>query len=214
MSYKEIVKRPHTLRQLTGMSAEEFQEVVEKIRPGWEKLEKKKCYGRKSHIESLEDKVLCLLIYYRTYITHQFLGYLFNLHNSNICRLLKKMEPLLAKSINITKDRTMTQEKILKLLADVTEQPIQRPKDSKKRKRSYSGKKKMTTMKTEIVIEENGRILSVSKTHRGRIHDFRIRKQEKMLPTKSMKHADSGYQGWQKQRCITIQKISQKTSNR
>ncbi len=162
MNYKEVVKRPHTLRQLTGMSAEEFQEVVEKIRPGWEKLEKKKkCYGRKSHIESLEDKVLCLLIYYRTYITHQFLGYLFNLHNSNICRLLKKMEPLLAKSINIRKDRTMTQEKILKLLADVTEQPIQRPKDSKKRKRSYSGKKKMTTMKTEIVIEENGRILSV-----------------------------------------------------
>ena len=72
----------------------------------------------------------------------------------------------------------------------------------------------MTTMKTEIVIEENGKILSVSKTHRGRIHDFRIRKQEKMLPTENMKHADSGYQGWQKQRCITIQKISQKTSNR
>ncbi len=41
MNYKEVVKRPHTLRQLTGMSAEEFQEVVEKIRPGFERLEKK-----------------------------------------------------------------------------------------------------------------------------------------------------------------------------
>ncbi len=38
MNYKDLVKRPHTLRQLTGMRAEEFQEVVEKIRPGWEKL--------------------------------------------------------------------------------------------------------------------------------------------------------------------------------
>lgn len=89
----------------------------------------------------------------------------------------------------------MTPEKIL---ADVTEQPVQRPKDTKKRKKSYSGKKKMTTIKTEIVIEENGQILSISKSHRGKIHDFRIRKQEKLLPTDSIKYADSWYQGWQK----------------
>ncbi len=38
----------------------------------------------------------------------------------------------------------MTPEKILKILADVTEQQIQRPEDSKKRKKSYSGKKEPT----------------------------------------------------------------------
>ncbi len=53
-------------------------------------------------------------------------------------------------------------------------------------------------MKTEIVIEEGGRILSVSNSYRGRINDFRIRKQEKYLPIDSIKYADSGYQGWQK----------------
>lgn len=83
-------------------------------------------------------------------------------------------------------------------MADVTEQQIQRPEDSKKRKKSYSGKKRTNTMKTEIIIEEGGRILSVSKSYRGRISDFRIRKQEKYLPLDSIKHADSGYQGWQK----------------
>ncbi len=108
------------------------------------------------------------------------------------------MEPLLARKITIKKDRTLTPERILKILADVTEQPIQRPKDNKKRKKSYSGKKKTTTIKTEIVIEENGRIMSISRSHRGRMHDFRIRKQEKFLPVDSIKHADSGYQGWQK----------------
>ncbi len=56
----------------------------------------------------------------------------------------------------------------------------------------------MTTIKTEIVIEENGQILSVSRSHRGRMHDFRIRKQEKLLAKDSIKYADSGYQGWQK----------------
>lgn len=190
---------PYVFRQLTGLKVEEFEKTVEKVRSEWEKVEKqKKCHGRKSHVPTLEDKVLCTLIYYRTYITHPFLGFLFNLHNSNICRLLKKMEPILAKKITIKKDRTMTPERILKILADVTEQPVQWPKNSKKRKKSYSGKKKTNTVKTEIVIEESGQILSVSKSHRGRIHDFRIRKQEKMLPKDSIKYADSGYQGWQK----------------
>lgn len=199
ISYVKIARTPYVFRQLTGLTTSEFEKIVEKVRPEWEKMEaKKKCHGRKSHVERLEDRILCVLIYYRTYITHPFLGFLFNLHNSNICRLLKKMEPLLAKKITITKDRTLTPERILKILADVTEQPIQRPKDSKKRKKSYSGKKKTTTMKTEIVIEESGQILSVSKSHRGRMHDFRIRKQEKFLPVDSIKYADSGYQGWQK----------------
>lgn len=108
------------------------------------------------------------------------------------------MEPLLAKKIKIKKDRSMTHDKILQLLVDATEQPIQRPQEQKKRKKSYSGKKKMTTIKTEIVMESSGPILSVSRSHRGRIHDFRIRKQEDFLPKSSIKYADSGYQGWQK----------------
>ncbi len=68
----------------------------------------------------------------------------------------------------------MTPERILKILADVTEQPIERPKDRKKRKLSYSGKKRVNTIKTEIVIREDGQILSVSKSYRGRTHDFKI----------------------------------------
>ncbi|QOD37930.1 transposase family protein [Candidatus Wolbachia massiliensis] len=199
LNYHKVNKHPRNFRDITVLKIEEFEKIVKKVRPEWEKLEKqKKRHGRTAKLPTLEDKMLCVILYYRTYITHRFLGCLFNLHNANICRLLKKIEPLLAKKITIKKDRTLTPERILKVLADVTEQQIQQPKESKKRKRSYSGKKKMTTMKTEIVIEESGQILSVSRSYRGKIHDFRIRKQEKLLPTDSIKHADSGYQGWQK----------------
>lgn len=198
-SYYNMKKHPRNFRNITGLTIEEFEKVVEKVRSGWEKLEKqKKCHGRRSKLPTLEDKLFCVILYYRTYITHRFLGCLFNVHNANVCRLLKRIEPLLAKKVTITKDRSMTPEKILKILADVTEQQMQRPEDSKKRKKSYSGKKRTNTMKTEIIIEEGGRILSVSKSYRGRISDFRIRKQEKYLPLDSIKHADSGYQGWQK----------------
>ena len=77
------------------------------------------------------------------------------LHNSNICRLFKILEPLLANKVTI---------KIIKIITDVTEQPTQRPK------------KKRHTIKTEIVVEEQGRILSVSRMAPGKRHDFRIRK--------------------------------------
>ncbi|BET32573.1 IS5 family transposase [Wolbachia pipientis] len=198
-SYYNMRKHPRNFRNITGLTKEEFEKVVEKVRSGWEKLEKqKKCHGRRSKQPTLEDKLFCVILYYRTYITHRFLGCLFNVHNSNVCRLLRRIEPLLAKKVTITKDRSMTPEKILKILADVTEQQIQRPEDSKKRKKSYSGKKRTNTMKTEILLEEGGRILSVSKLYRGRISDFRIRKQGKYLPLDSIKYDDSGYQGWQK----------------
>ncbi|OEY86998.1 hypothetical protein BIY23_00675 [Wolbachia pipientis] len=48
------------------------------------------------------------------------------------------------------------------------------------------------------MIEANGRSHSISRSHRGRIHDFKIRKQERLLPGKTIQYADSGYQGWQK----------------
>ncbi len=144
-SYCNIKKHPRNFRNITGLTIEEFEKVVEKVRSEWEKLEKqKKCHGRRSQLPTLEDKLFCVILYYRTYITHRFLGCLFNVHNANVCRLLKKIEPLLAKKVTITKDRSMTPEKILKILADVTEQQIQRPEDSKKRKKSYSGKKEPT----------------------------------------------------------------------
>ncbi len=198
-SYYKMKKHPRNFRNIAGLTIEEFEKVVEKVRSEWERLEKqKKCHGRRSQLPTLEDKLFCVILYYRTYITHRFLGCLFNMHNANVCRLLKKIEPLLAKKVTIRKDRSMIPEKILKILVDVTEQEIQRPEDSKKRKKSYSGKKRTNTMKTEIVIEERGKILSVSRSHRGRMHDFKIRKQEKFLPKDSIKYTDSGYQGWQK----------------
>ena len=138
------------------------------------------------------------MLYYRTYITHEFIGYLVGLHNANICRLFKKLEPLIARKITIKKDRSLTQEEIIKLLADVTEQPTQRPKKKNQQKKSYSGKKKRHTLKVELVIQDTGKILAVSRTAPGRRHDFRIRKEGKPLPGNSEKFVDLGYQGLQK----------------
>lgn len=200
ISYKNLSKKPVIFNRITGVTIKEFGEICERVKPLWqEKIEeKKRRFGRPAILRSIEDKVLALLIYYRTYITHEFIGYLFNLHSANVCRLFKKLEPLMARKLTIKKDRTLTPEVIIKLLADVTEQPVQRPIKAKKRKSTYSGKKKSNTKKVELIIQSNGRILSISHSHGGRKHDFRIRKEERPLPPNAEKYVDSGYQGLQK----------------
>jgi len=200
LTYLNLSRRPQVFKRMTGVSLLEFEEIISRIRPLWDSSVEslKKPQGRLSVLKTLEDKLMALLVYYRTYITHEFLGHLCGLHNSNICRLFKKLEPLLGKRLAIKKDRTLTPEVVLKLLVDVTEQPIQRPQKAGKRKQTYSGKKRRHTRKTEMVMQEDGKITSVSKSHGGRKHDFKIRKEETPLPVKSEKYADSGYQGLQK----------------
>ena len=79
------------------------------------------------------------------------------------------------------------------LLIDTTEQSIERPK--KVQKPYYSGKKKRHTLKTEIRTTRQGRIVHVSKTHPGSVHDFTVFKGEKRPAKESRVYLDSGYQG-------------------
>ena len=112
--------------------------------------------------------------------------------------MFKKIEPLLAGKIQIKKDRTLTQDAVETLLLDVTEQPIQRPKKTKNRKKYYSGKKKRHTQKVELIMQRNGKIINISKSHPGRKHDFRIRLASDPLPRNPDKFVDLGYLGLNK----------------
>ncbi len=196
LTYTSLSKKPRIFKKLTGVSLEEFHVLCEKTKPDYQKVFKS--VGRPSVLRSIEDKLTILMVYYRTYVTHEFLGYFVGLDNSNICRLFKKMEPLLARKIYIKKDRTLTNEKIEEILLDVTEQPIQRPKKTSDRKKYYSGKKKRHTQKVELVMTPEGEILSISHTRPGSEHDFKVRRQSDPLPRKPKKYVDLGYQGLQK----------------
>lgn len=132
--------------RLTGVKWSEFVEIGKRIKALWdEKVEsKKQCIGRSRCLKRVQDKVLALLLYYRTYITYE----------------------------------------------EVTEHPIRRSQPAKKRKKTYCGKKKKYTQKTELVMAEGGKLLMLSHTPAGRKHDFRIRKEEKPLYPSGEKYVD------------------------
>ena len=75
----------------------------------------------------------------------------------------------------------------------MTEQIIEKP--VKKQKEYFSGKKRKHTFKTEIRVNSCGQIRNVTKTHKGKVHDFKIHKASDPLPIGTRVYADSGYQG-------------------
>jgi Helix-turn-helix of DDE superfamily endonuclease len=106
VNYKRLSKRPLIFRKLSGVTLSEFQVICDRIAPLWAsqvEAVRRSPAGRKSVFRYLEDRVLALLIYYRTYVTHEFIGYLFGVHNTNVCRLFKRLEPLFARKIAIRK---------------------------------------------------------------------------------------------------------------
>ena len=197
LRYKKIVTHPTVFLRLFGVNAVQFTEIVQKVTPLWERkvLGKYKRPGRNFAL-SLEDMILMILLYYRSYVTQMFVGYLFGLDDSRVCRIIKILEPLLAKVMSIPKKKSLSQEEIASCLVDATEQPIERPK--KAQKAYYSGKKKRHTIKTEIRTTLQRRIINFSKSRPGAIHDFKIHKEEPPLFQESIILADSGYQGLDK----------------
>lgn len=163
---------------------------------------------------SIEDKLLLILVFYRTYVAYEFLSFIFDLNPSNICRLIEKLVPLVEeaadpslsfaikdilkkrKKIRTWDEFIKTYPDLIELVIDSTEQKRQRPKNKKKQKNFYSGKKHQHGLKTQIVIDRQGKIINVSKTYPARIHDKTVLLKEKTLdklPPEIKKLLDKGY---------------------
>jgi hypothetical protein len=204
LSYDKIKNHPQVFQRLFGVGVSEFETILSKTAPLWQTtvVERYKRPGR-NHKLSLADRILMLLLYYRSYISQIFVGFLFSIDDAQVCRNIKALEPLLAKVTAISKTRHLSQKEVEDLIVDATEQAVERPKRGQKT--FYSGKKKRHTVKTEIRVTPQGRIVHVSKTCPGSVHDFALYKEEPSLPQDTRAFVDSGYQGLDKiHRCTEL----------
>lgn len=188
-------------QRLAGLSPDKFRELLEKLTPLWEKAELKRLSrrnrkramgaGNKYKLD-LGQALFLLLLYYRTYVNHVFLGMLGGIDDSNVGRYFGKIEPLLARIFRIPERKIeMEEDEILELIIDATEQETERRKGT-----GYSGKKKRQTIKTQIAVTHKGTIKSVSPSVKGSIHDKKLYDQTKLYtPQKVKKRGDLGYAG-------------------
>jgi hypothetical protein len=133
MSYEQVKNlEPTEFKRLCGVTPETFQEMVKVI--GAEKVLAKKS-GRPSKL-SFEDQVLMTLEYWREYRTYFHLGVNWGLDETNVLRIVRKIENILIKSglFNLRgKKKVYARSEAIEVLAvDVAEHEIERPKKNRR----------------------------------------------------------------------------------
>ena len=127
MNYEDVKNLNHgDFKRLCGVTTETFAAMCEVV------LEYKqlKTRGRKSNL-SIENQVLLTLIFWREYRTLLHLGRDWQLRESNVSRLVRRIEDILIKSGKFAvpgKKRLLADETIKYTIVDVTESLIERPK--------------------------------------------------------------------------------------
>lgn len=218
--YTKLVKQPVKFKQFTGLEIEEFQRLYRKIEKGYDESETKRLSsrkrkravgaGRKFQLD-LANRLLMLLVYYRLCLVFSVMEFIFDLNQSNVHRDIKYLEPLVKQCIPLPEKMKERTKKIstlkelfkyypdLKEFVDTTEQEIPRPKNKKKRKRYYSGKKKRHAVKTQIAVNKKGIILDSSPHSEGKKHDYAMFKEHPPdVPEDVELGGDLGYEGMKK----------------
>ena len=146
--YRKLRKKPFIFKRTTGLHPKEFEQIRKKLQILFSKriLQKKQIAGRPYGVQLLENQLLCLLFYYRTYTTQLFISFFFQVDTATISRTISPVEPILAEIVHIKKEKVLTEKELQTLLIDCTEQSIRRPK--KAQQKYFSGKKKRHTIKT------------------------------------------------------------------
>src|SRR5947207_4729910 len=138
MMHTDRLKRaPAAFRQLTGLTPDKFDHVLAALTPRHQQAEarrkdrpgrKRKPGAGRKHTLPLADRLLMLLIYYRTYVTHAFLGFLFGVDDATVGRNINPLQPLLAGIFRIPERRVeLNGDEVRELFFDCTERPVNRP---------------------------------------------------------------------------------------
>lgn len=221
-----ITKSETKFQRYVGLRFDQLNILIQSITPLWNDSERKRLIsknrmrniggGNEYALKSMKEKIIVVLMYYKMHLTQEFLGDLAGIDQSNVSRLLKKMLPLIEAAadpelksyLEQAKDgcnRIATFEELCEqypdlrdTATDATEQACYRSKKYDVQKEYYSGKSKQHATKVQLTVAAGGRILDVTATYAGSVHDKKIMDQEKTIEKfdeRVPQRFDSGYQG-------------------
>lgn len=217
LNKQRILTSTRMCQAIFGMSREEMDELLPvfhacliahryALKPN---RQRKVGGGRRGDLPTDEDKLFFILMYLKIYPTYDALSVLSD-HARSKCGdsvqlLLPVLEKTLGRKLALPARKPSTLEEIFKrhpeikdVFIDGTERPVQKPKNQKKRKKLYSGKKKGTMRKNIVVSTEKRGILYLSKTKSGRRHDKRLLDKTHLarsLPDDVTAWTDTGFKG-------------------
>jgi len=193
LCYENLKNKPEIFLAFTGLNVKEFQILLQTFTLAWERyvrqnrlpLElRQRDYGggRKARLATCEDKLLFILVYFKTYPLQEVLAFHFDISQSQACQWIhvlsevlllalnelgytpernpQKVKELLKSYIdesekyseNETNNEAKSETSTEKYAIDGTERRRQRPKDNEEQKLFYSGKKKTHTVKNNVIV--------------------------------------------------------------
>ena len=195
MEYNKARKlSANRFKRLTGVQKRTFKQMVELVKNEEKKKKKPGCPCKLR----IEDQVLMTLQYLREYRTQYHIGTDWGVSESTVCRITQKIENILIRSgvFSLPGKKELRQKEIEeKVVAmDVTESPIEKPKENQKN--YYSGKQKEHTLKTQLIIDLKSKKIICLASGKGRVHDFKLFQNSGVRVGDLIKIiADKGYQG-------------------
>lgn len=217
LSYATIQGKPHVLRSLTGLNPQEFETLLKSFEAAWRDyierayIQKPRARryggGRHPHLYATEDKLLFILVYFWLYPTQAVQGFLFGIGQPQAHEWVHRLSRVLNTALGYEKQlperepsrlkQVLQQCPSLEFIIDGTERPMNRPQDENTQQDTYSGKKKRNTVKNIVMSERQGKVVFLSDTYGGRVHDKAICDGEEYeFPEGSSLRQDCGFQGF------------------
>lgn len=221
LTWKKLQNRSDRLyRSLTGLNKCEvasliptFKQAYEEQRPLWSKVKNRQRLsgaGKKPCLQTAEDRLLFILVYFKVYLTQDLQSLLFGGTQSWACTWIHRLTPVLEAALGkkcqlpkrvkriSTMDEMLEEFPELSFIIDGTERPRTRPKNQEEQKSHYSGKKKRHTIKNTIISDKKSKkVVLLGSSFPGRVHDKKMIDTEPItFPKGSQLYQDTGYQGY------------------
>jgi DDE superfamily endonuclease/Helix-turn-helix of DDE superfamily endonuclease len=226
MTYSEARTQPRVFRQLTGLTIEEFDQLLPGFQAAYEDdvrqrqtkpRQRAPGAGRKSVLGTWEDKLFFILFYFRHYPTQEVLAFWFGFSQGQANQWIHRLTPILnralGRELQLPARSAADLAEVLQacddpeFIIDGTDRPTRRPQDSQRQRSEYNGRKKRHTKKNIVITEKaSGEVLGLGATQPGSRHDKACADAEGYtFPEGSTLYQDTGFQGYTPEGATTQQ---------
>lgn len=230
ITYTQLKVKPKEFLAATGLQVDEFERLLPAFAAQYERQhpadktlkgkprQRQRGGGVKGVLVKVEDKLLFILIYVKTYPLQTMHGLQFGLSQPQVNEWVQRLMPVLRQALadlGMTPVRDpqavptdpLVNEAGPDLVIDGTERRRQRPKDSQQQRESYSGKKKSHTDKNILLANTHtAKVVYLSPTAVGKTHDKKMVDQQPIAyPHAATLGKDTGFQGYEPNGVLTYQ---------
>lgn len=222
LDYTQLKGDRRKFLALTGLTLREFQALLPAFEQAYRKRyppektltrrkrKRRMGAGRQGVLKPVEQKLLFILVYQKTYPLQVVLGELFGLSQSGANQWIHRLLPVLLEALTAlglkperdgqqfaASERQTVERR--DYIIDGTERRRQRPKNPGKQALHYSGKKKAHSDKNVVIVHTRSkRVAYLGPTCPGKTHDKKAADRERIAyPRRTVLRKDTGFQGYE-----------------